>query len=122
MIPLEKEGIGEEDSGVVQSDDDDRKCQFAGAGAGRHADGEQRAKELDRLGIRDVKRGAGHEMAMRFGRVGYSAGTRYHGGPQGLECEPEQISAAAIPQCLEHPDMRQQDGVDTECGICRTRP
>ena len=47
----EHEGIGEEDTGVVQSDDNDHKRQFAGAGAGRRADGIQRTKEQDRHGI-----------------------------------------------------------------------
>ena len=115
----EQEGIGEEDSGVVQSDydDDDHKRQFASAGL--YADGKQRVKEKDWLGIRDMKREAGREMATRCKHVGYFGGTGDHGGPQELECEPDQLGDAAIADCLKHPDMRQQDGADAECSSGR---
>ena len=66
-----------------------------------------------------MKREAGREMATQFENVSYLASTGDHGGTQGHECEPEQIGAAAIAHCLEHPDMRQQDGADTECGSGR---
>ena len=60
-----------------------------------------------------MKREAGREMATQFENVSYLAGTGDHGGTQGHECEPEQIAAAAIAHCLEHPDVCQLNAANT---------